>query len=368
MTTTQDPHPTLVSAVRYLAGHCDGAQTEDGVGYNGTDTHFGRALAQVHPSAWCASHVVEATRMVRKYRNQLAGGGINVDEVPSCEDEATGSRTLRIVDFDPDTGLFLLLPYNDAYDPRGLGARWDRSRKRWAIPTRSAGDVLEVAEYWGLGVSDVARAFCENPPEVGPEPPAGTIDVDDEMFVIRFDYSRRLVDAVKEIPGRRWNGGEKYWVAPLTSVRPVKTFAEQHNFTLTAAAADVPDAEVDTNPVIEVVGGAFRIRFPYDRDMVARVRDIPTARWNASVYLWEVDLDAAVEVTEFAIACGARIGSSAQGAMNEARAAIARIEASAAHDADLDIPGLGGELLPFQRAGVAYALHALGRSMAMQPS
>ena len=356
------PHHTLVTAVRYLAGQCDGAQSQDGVGYNGTDTHFGRALAMIDPSAWYPGHIVEATRMIAKYRGQLAGGGINIDEIPSASDEnAVTSREFRVFDFDPDTGLFCVIPYGDGFDPRGLGGRWDRLRKRWNIPTASAAGVLEVLEYWGLGISDSARAFCENPPETGPAPPAGSIDANDNEFVIAFDYDRALVDAVKNLPGRRWDADHKRWTAPLTSVRLVLAFAEQHRFTLTDAAAAVPDAEVDDRPAIEVIGGRFRLTFDYDRDLIARVRDLPGSRWDASNRAWTVDLDGALDVVEFAIATGARIGQSARDVLADAQAALARIEASAAHDANLHISNLGGELLPFQKAGVAYALNAIGR-------
>ena len=52
------------------------------------------------------------------------------------------------------------------------------------------------------------------------------------------------------------------------------------------------------------------------------------------------------------------IDQSAVDPLEAARVALAQIESSRAHDAEIVIDGLGGELMPFQRAGVAYALRA----------
>jgi SWI/SNF-related matrix-associated actin-dependent regulator 1 of chromatin subfamily A len=62
----------------------------------------------------------------------------------------------------------------------------------------------------------------------------------------------------------------------------------------------------------------------------------------------------------FLSASGAWVDDDALSLLQEAREQHARaaglVELSAADDAELDVPGLGGELKPFQRAGVAYLL------------
>lgn len=330
------------------------------MGYNGTDTHFGRALAQVDPTAWSPDVTHAAWKMVRKYRGQLSGGGIDVDaltEPPAPEQE--DGRRLRLVDFDDEHGVYVKIPYGDPAYPKGdLSARWNRERKFWVVPPRRYGDVEAFADLHGLTVSATARTALSALPEDAS--PLGVVDVADERFTVTFDYDPAAVTAVKEIPGRRWDPAERRWTAPFDAVRAVKAFAATHGLRLTDAADAVPDVEYDTSPRIDVVGGVFLISFPFDREMIGRVRDLPGARWNAARSGWEVDLEAAIEVSEFALATGARTGEDAQPVLTEARAAVARIAASAAHDADLEIDGLGGDLLPFQRAGVLYALRAMG--------
>ena len=39
----------IFDAVKTIADRCDGAHTQDGVGFNGSDTTFGRRLSWVSP-------------------------------------------------------------------------------------------------------------------------------------------------------------------------------------------------------------------------------------------------------------------------------------------------------------------------------
>lgn len=86
----------LMEAVRYLAGmDPDGAREQNGVGFNGSDSNFGRSLAQA--SRWTNAQRVNAHKMVQKYRVQvLKGTGLDVASVPTPEridrDAATEAR------------------------------------------------------------------------------------------------------------------------------------------------------------------------------------------------------------------------------------------------------------------------------------
>lgn len=56
-------------AIRIVASHCDGAQAEDGMGFNKLDTNFGKSLAEQDSLTIRQAEV--GLRMVRKYRRQL---------------------------------------------------------------------------------------------------------------------------------------------------------------------------------------------------------------------------------------------------------------------------------------------------------
>lgn len=123
-----------------------------------------------------------------------------------------------------------------------------------------------------------------------PEPPAPQngsaklIGANDKNFVVSFAYDPALVTAVKEIPGRKFDGASKKWTIPAnaSAVEPLFKFYQRHSFDIDGTALNL------------------------------------------------------------------------MAALTEQRAE--RIEASRAADAQIEIVGLGGELRPFQKAGVKYAL------------
>jgi hypothetical protein len=75
-------HNNLFDAVAFLAGRCDWAFHEDGVGYNKSDTGLGHFLAELPYGEWTATQRRAAWQMLRKYRRQLATGGIDYDAIP----------------------------------------------------------------------------------------------------------------------------------------------------------------------------------------------------------------------------------------------------------------------------------------------
>jgi hypothetical protein len=298
--------------------------------------------------------------MLGKYSGQLSTLGISFDQisVPPIPEKTQSNRAVRVIDLDPEAGIFIRVPYGDPSDPKNtLSARWDAQRKRWLIPLRAHERVLDVAATFDVPISAAARSTLSEPIS---EITLGIIDVDDQRLTLSFEYDPILVGAVKDIPGRAWDPDRKIWTAPQTSIRAVRAFARTHRLILTPDAEALPDCEPQNRPLIEIAGGEFILRFDFDRDIVARVRDLPGARWSRAAKVWRVDLEATIEVAEFAISTEAIIGQTASQILASAQEALDRIEASAAADADLHIPNLGGDLLPFQRAGVAYVLRALG--------
>jgi SWI/SNF-related matrix-associated actin-dependent regulator 1 of chromatin subfamily A len=90
--TTTTQAPTIQQAVRAIAGRCDGAVTDDGMGFNGRDTSFGRSLARLPSDDWSERQLAAAHRMLRTYRTQLAGVGIEYDAIRAPAAEAEVQR------------------------------------------------------------------------------------------------------------------------------------------------------------------------------------------------------------------------------------------------------------------------------------
>lgn len=305
MSATQDTttRPGLYRAVRHLAGICDGARARDGHGYNGIDTGFGHELAALPAESWTPRMQAAAWRMIQKYRVQLAHGGIDVE----------------------------------------------------AIPRPAAPPAAQSAQ--------VALAA-------------------DGRLSIRFPYDRELVDAVKrEVPGARWDREARVWLAPPS--RAAMDFAGTRGMAISAdavtAALAAPPAPVDAPPPAPAPAGrsvawspdrtSFVLRFPYDLEMVAAVkRDVPGRRWDGVARCWTAPGASAPAVIAFATAHDFALPPDlAEELQRQQRERETRRVASAAQDADYDVPGLGITLLPFQRAGVRYAVDAKRTFIADEP-
>ena len=128
------------------------------------------------------------------------------------------------------------------------------------------------------------------PGQMGAAPKSLRIDRVGEKIALTFPYNPALVVAVRDIPGREWDGGNKRWILPLTS------------------------------SAIEALGKFLEIA-----------------------------------TKSLSLEDGAGILAELNSIKEEAEAMQS---ASMAAEADFHVEGLGGELRPFQRAGVAYASKA----------
>jgi len=67
----------MKACASFLAARCDGALEDDGQGYNGLDSRFGKSIAE--QLTWTPAVQHAAKKMLRKYREQLLRGGLSVE-------------------------------------------------------------------------------------------------------------------------------------------------------------------------------------------------------------------------------------------------------------------------------------------------
>lgn len=212
----------VVEALNALKSRCDGASSLDGQGFNGWDRRFVDDVMLRPPATWSPKLLEALRKMLKKYRNQLEGMGINWAQIPFAE----------------------------------LGQ----------VPSAEA-----------------KPAYQEQPRVLKLEKIGNKV-------ALSFPYNPALVTAIRDVPGREWDGGGKRWLLPLT-----------------------------TSAI----------------ESLEKFLDI--AKQNLSLE------DSAGILAELS---------------NLKEEAEAMQSASIAADADFHVEGLGGELRPFQRAGVAYATKA----------
>lgn len=73
----------ILSALRHLSSLCDGATTQDGQGFNGTDSEFGHQLARQQTLS--TRQAYSAWKMLRKYWRQLKKANIVLPQKYQCQ-------------------------------------------------------------------------------------------------------------------------------------------------------------------------------------------------------------------------------------------------------------------------------------------
>lgn len=127
---------------------------------------------------------------------------------------------------------------------------------------------------------------------------------------------------------------------------------------INALLQEIEDILTEGKIVIKYDAYWFYLYFDYDIKLIEKVREIPRSRYSSILRAWSAPYESALEVLEFATDTQAQVHESCTEPFIEARKMYERVAASRATDSNFQVEGLGGELMPFQRAGVEYAVNA----------
>ncbi len=182
------------------------------------------------------------------------------------------------------------------------------------------------------------------------------IILNDDEIVLYSPYNSTEVTAVKQIAGAKWDRLNKTWRAPVSSLKQIKAYAVQFDYWLDPdlRVLDLPDHPYEKQS-IELSDENLIIRFAYDSVKVAAVRLIPGTHWDTKKKVWIAPISAVSETIGFARNFKLHVPQELEDMkLKILESQSERISASRAVDADMEIPDLVGELLPYQAAGVAY--------------
>lgn len=294
-TLTTADRERLAAAVQAIAARCDGAHSLDGQGFDGQDTIGGKALAAVPAADWTPDLDAFGWYLARKYRQQVEAyiGSDPTADIP-CPSEDFNRREV-------------------------YGARRRAERREAAAAMR------------------------------------GVFMLDARTVAVEAPYNAELVAALRGVPTRRWNAAEKLNVFSAQRAADVVAIGRRFDLTIApeldadtpATEADLPTAVIDADDA-----GRLTLTFDYDELMIARVRELRGAAFDRRNGRWVCD-----PVPEALALRGFHVTAEAQQLVSDTLdAATAALAASTALDADVDVPGLARPLLPYQRAGVAYAV------------
>ncbi len=95
--------------------------------------------------------------------------------------------------------------------------RYDPMTKEWTIPIHYYADALATLEAMGAEVEmDEELADMHDRAVVPPEArPRVTVEQTGDQYIIRFEYNRSLVQAIKKVPGRTFDAVARAWLVPV---------------------------------------------------------------------------------------------------------------------------------------------------------
>ena len=283
MATTEEQYEIVYQGICAVAANCDGAVEQDGVGFNGQDTKFGRRIASVPFAQWTEDVKAEAARIALTYRVQILGytgqdmGELDVVQAAQetgtnhlARDDARGYErraanadqvAARKIDAVGDLlGIFYAKKDPDFGDLLAAckalpGRTFDWDLKANVVPVSEAFEdfVLE----WDFPLTDAAKAILSAPRV---EHYAVTLADNGQKVVIDTPYDAALVDAIRGLPGRSWDGGRKVNTADVHPA--IVAFATEWKLTMhpdARAACENAQAALDAAEAAALVEGDRRV-------------------------------------------------------------------------------------------------------------
>lgn len=184
--------------------------------------------------------------------------------------------------------------------------------------------------------------------------------LDKDEIVLDFPYDPAQVSEIKQIPGAKWDRTSKLWRVPVRSIEAARNFAIKHEFevAIDVLTFNAPTPRTGT-AIVFMDDGMIAIRVQYERVIIKAIKQIPAVSWDAKKHQWRAPLSSVTNVMEWAERFSVPIDGEVRDISSDVTARMNDfIEASRSVDAELNIPTLTGTLLPYQRAGVAYASKA----------
>ena len=187
--------------------------------------------------------------------------------------------------------------------------------------------------------------------------------LDDDHLALDFPYDANQVAEVKRINGCKWDKVARIWRAPMASLAEVREFADKYKFVIDTEVLKftLPKRTGAQDIGVYEKDGDIFISFPYDPVMVRSVKQIPSVTWDSKTRAWKAPMTSIAEAISWGERFDKQVSSDLLVKASQIKKELSVLkDASRAVHAEIKIgdTGLEALMLPYQKAGVAYASQA----------
>lgn len=227
----------VYQAICAVAAHCDGAHAQDGIGFSGQDTAFGRRIAAIAFEAWTPQIRTEAARIISTYAAQVRRYlGVEINQLDVVA-EAHGIGTLHLARqqardaeravtarsqrFATILGkdLHLRFPFDAALKDtiKGAGARWNGTT--WWLPTKSVStDLVSILVGAGFRYDDEVAQILDGAVDLAAVPTLSVERKGDQLLVtLNKALGRDAFNAYRGLDGYSWVRGSESSYVDITA-------------------------------------------------------------------------------------------------------------------------------------------------------
>lgn len=182
-----------------------------------------------------------------------------------------------------------------------------------------------------------------------------TIKRHGNLFSIKFPYEQSLVDIVADLPSASWNPKHSVWTVNARYEKELLEFAQSYGFGVEGFSIEESLQPQQVARKIFAEKALAVIEFEYNTDVIESVKSLPGKKWDSKKKRWTADKTP--ELLQFAFRHSFDVDTDLRDEIEGTiSSAASRLEKSSAVSAEIEIPALSGELMPYQKAGVRYAV------------
>lgn len=187
-----------------------------------------------------------------------------------------------------------------------------------------------------------------------------TLTLSNDHLVLDFPYDADRVAEIKRITGAKWDRVSRVWRVPIHSLDEARQFAAKHDFHIDPDVLTFSTPRRAFSPKgVYRNGDWVYLSFAYEPVLVKAVKGVPGITWDGEAKAWRAPLTA----IRHALLWAERFNQPVDQELIEMADEVERqrtetLAAAKSVTAELDIPTLQGSLLPYQKAGILYAVNA----------